>query len=800
MKYSEISEEQLFRTSFEQSPACMGRAGLDGVILEANLAFCRWLGYERNELVGKNTRDITHLGDLNATVTKLGEMGAPGGARFTMEKRYLRKDGHAVWACLQGATVLDDDGSPQYIEFVIQDITDRKLVEEELRNSEKKSRTCLEYSPVCTKIVDLDLKLQYMSRAGTSSLQIADVSLLYGKPYPLDFYPESFKTPMTANLKRSIETGDVVTQEAPVVDVEGNDVWFHSTIVPVTSDDGSAEYLVVVSADITERKQSEATFDAVIKSTAESTGNRLFANVTEGLCDLLGADCALVSEFVEGNEARTLAMQLDGKEVPEHRYALEVTPCAEVVDKGFCFYSDGAAKLFPEDKVLGELAAEGYVGTSLRSTNGNVVGVLCAMSRNRLALPPRAREILEIMALRATGEIERRRSEKDAADIKERLFQAQKMESLGQLAGGLAHDINNMLTAITGISSLMLDELDQQHALYADVKTILESCNRGHDLTRNLLGFARGGKYIPRRIRLDRVIDNTEQLIRRTFVKGIVLRKQVALDLHPIHADAGQISHALLNVCLNAADAMGERGILTVACKNVEVEAEQPEAGTSLVMGSYVQLSVTDTGHGMDQKTLARVFEPFFTTKPQDKGSGLGLSMVYGTINNHGGDVRIASEEGRGTTVKILLPAAQPPASDAPILTNPEPTVRKTGTVLLVDDERTVLKVGTRILQRIGYDTITAENGEAALKLYRQRGEDISFVILDLAMPVMDGTETFRRLHELDPKVLVLISSGYFKDTRVEQLLERGAIGFVQKPYTRNSIEVEIDKALKRSN
>ena len=395
---------------------------------------------------------------------------------------------------------------------------------------------------------------------------------------------------------------------------------------------------------------------------------------------------------------------------------------------------------------------------------------------------------------------ERKRAEEEKTRLTEQLHQAQKMRSLGQLAGGVAHDINNMLSVVMGSASILLDDVRQHGAQesngarIADLENILIACERGRDLTFNLLGFARGGKYQPVRVSLNQAVRQTSELLTRTIPKGIAIQLRLAPDDSgvEVEADQGQMSHTLLNLSLNAIDAMGESGTLSFATEAVTLGSEDVEATPDLEPGSFSVLTVSDTGQGMSVETMARAFEPFFTTKPSGQGTGLGLAMVYGTIKNHGGIVKLHSEPGQGTTVTVLLPALRRSPTETRKPDGNTTTVQGSGTVLVVDDEEHVGVVVARMLHRLGYETLVVASGQAAVDLYRARSGEIAFVLLDLLMPVMDGAEVFRLLREISPDARVFICSGRFGDSRVETLLAQGASGFVQKPFALASLSATV--------
>jgi PAS domain S-box-containing protein len=362
----------------------------------------------------------------------------------------------------------------------------------------------------------------------------------------------------------------------------------------------------------------------------------------------------------------------------------------------------------------------------------------------------------------------------------ERQFQqAQKMEAVGTLAGGIAHDFNNLLMGIQGRVSLMLMGMDDEHRHFTHVSGIEEAVKRGAYLAKQLLGFARGGKYEVKPTDLNNLLAKSSDMLGRAK-KEIRIHRKYEKGIWTVEVDRGQIEQALLNLFVNAWQAMHEGGDLYLETKNVKLGKEYTKA-FHVEPGNYVRISCTDTGVGMDEATRQRVFEPFFTTKKLGEGTGLGLASAYGIIKNHGGIIDVYSEPGHGATFTIYLPT-----SDREIIKDKVPSadlLKGKETVLLVDDEPMVMEVGKEMLTALGYKVIPAATGEEALDLYEKSRGKIHMVVLDLIMPDMGGGEVYERLKEMNPKVKVLLSSGYSVDGQANEILKQGCDGFIQKPF-----------------
>jgi len=377
-----------------------------------------------------------------------------------------------------------------------------------------------------------------------------------------------------------------------------------------------------------------------------------------------------------------------------------------------------------------------------------------------------------------------------------KLLQAQKMESIGTLAGGIAHDFNNLLMGIQGHTSLALMKLKKSDPLYEHIKTIEDLVMSGASLTKQLLGFARGGKYEVQRADLNDLIKKTSQTIGRTK-KEIKIHHNLEDHLWPADIDQGQIEQVLMNLFINAWQAMPGGGDLYIETKNTIVD-ENRFKSYSGNGGRYVKISVTDTGVGMDEKTRERIFEPFFTTKEMGRGTGLGLASVYGIIKNHNGFINVYSEKGQGSTFNIYFPASdKKTGKESPSET--DAAVDKSSsreTILIVDDEDMILDVAGEMLKTLNYTVITAQNGPAAIEMYQRQQENIDLVILDMVMPDMGGGEVFDTIKKINPGAKVLLSSGYSLNGKAGKIIERGCDGFIQKPFTMSDISKQVRKIL----
>jgi PAS domain S-box-containing protein len=380
--------------------------------------------------------------------------------------------------------------------------------------------------------------------------------------------------------------------------------------------------------------------------------------------------------------------------------------------------------------------------------------------------------------------------------LEEQLRQSQKMEAIGRLAGGVAHDFNNLLTIINGYSQLVLEDLEPQNPSRVQVEEISKAGERAAALTRQLLAFSRRQVLQPQVLNLNAAVSNMGKMLKRLIGEDIELDVHLEDPLHQVKADPGQIEQVLMNLVVNARDAMPAGGKLTIETSNVELDSAYSQTHATVVPGSYVMIAVTDSGTGMDDATRAHVFEPFFTTKPKGKGTGLGLATVYGIIKQSGGYIWLYSERGHGTTFKIYFPVSEGNVQPTTSRTPKRVDIEGNETILLVEDQEEVRTLAQLMLETKGYTVLSAAGPLKALHIVSQRKDCIHLLLTDVVMPAMNGTELAQKLIALCPEMKVVYMSGYTDDSVVRHGMLGIGMYYIQKPFTPEGLVGKVREAL----
>ncbi len=583
----------------------------------------------------------------------------------------------------------------------------------------------------------------------------------------------------------------------PLQDASGRPLGLIATLDRRPRDDGEQVSRVLerfrdrVAANLESRRALQE-LQVIHETISAPSSSDTFRAVVRSLARAMHVKVALVAERLPqpGGRVRTLAVCRDGEIGENYEYDLAGSPCAQIYVDGVVVVPSDVAEAFPDFAMLQELGAEAFAGIALEDTDGERIGHVSILHDRPLHANIHEHSLFRVLAARAGAELMRVRAEEKRRTVERNLLEAQKMESLGLLAGGIAHDFNNLLVGILGTASLALKESPEHSPLRTFLHEIQTSAERAAELARQMLAYSGKGHFVVTTLDLNELVSEMGHLLQVSIAKKIVLRFDFDRSIPGVVADPTQLRQVVMNLVLNAAEAIGERsGVIAIATGLVRASrAELDEAilGRNRPEGEYVCLEVADTGTGMDAETLVQIFDPFFTTK--FTGRGLGLAVVHGIVNGHEGALWVESEPGRGTKFRLFLSPAQEPTAVAEEPPDEESEWRGEGLVLVVDDEETVRVAAGRLLESIGFDVLAAEDGERAVELFRKCPGDFRAVLLDMTMPRLDGQEAFRAMRAVRGDVRVLLMSGYTEKEATRRFSGQGLAGFLQKPFTVNDM------------
>ncbi len=758
-EHGQLEQEQkmsgeMFKIVTESAADAIFVTDQKGNYVYVNLAASNLLGYSFDELTNMNIADISLDAETEKNVQNFEKLLKDG--KLSYELFLIRKDGSIFYSDLNAVTL------PNGLVYgSCRDITTSKQLEKRFSESEKNSRAWLEHSPVCTKIVDLDFNLQYMSTAGIDGLNIDDITTFYGKPYPFDFYPESFRSLMIGNLERVKETGEIIEQEGSVVDVDGSELWFHSTLVPINGEDDQIDYIIVVSVDITERKQAEellATEKERLTVTLRSIGDGVITTDIHGRIVFVNRVAEQLTGWTQS--------EAQGEPLPKVlRIINEITrrPCKNPVEKVLA--TGLSIELANHTVLLSRDGSERVIsdsGAPIKNKNGVTVGVVLVF-----------RDMTEKMK------------------IQDVLQRTAKLNSLGILAGGIAHDFNNLLGSIYGNIDLANDSSSDPKVSNYLEKT-LDSLDRARDLTGQLLTFAKGGDPVQKIGPLFPFVK--ECALFALSGSNISCRFDVPPDLWLCNFDKNQIGQVIDNLVINAQQAMPLGGTIELSARNTELKDKGPG---EIEDGRYVKISIRDYGVGVPKEMVAHIFDPFFTTKT--KGHGLGLATCHSIINRHGGRVDVESYQGQGSTFHVYLPATDYPASSSQ--TKATGKHHGKGTILVMDDEEAVRDVIGNILESLGYTAVCKDNGRDTIEFFAEANVEkhrIEAMFLDLTIPGgMGGKEVIVEVRKLNREIPVFVLSGYAVDPIMANPAEYGFTASMCKPFRKTELVRLLSKHLR---
>ncbi|MCX6144923.1 MAG: PAS domain S-box protein [Ignavibacteriales bacterium] len=755
-----------FRKVFEEGPVGMMMVTLQGEIIKVNNAFCAMVGYPETELRRLTIDGVTHPDDVRKDLERMQLLLSGEIATYRTEKRFMTKRGDVIWGLLTASVVKEADGTPLYGLRIVEDITARKRGEEELEQSLSVLRATFEATPASIMVVDLQ------GRLINYNLRVVD---MWGIPQDLLMDRDekkiiNFMLKQVEDRESFLSTikGAYAHPEVESFDVvrltDGRVIERYSKPQRVA---GKTVGKVWAFLDSTERIRSEERIRASeekYRTLFEESKDVVFISTPGG-------------RFLDINQA---GVELFGYSSKEELLSADISRDLYTVP-------------VDREKAHRVLEREGYIKdhpTVARTKDGRSLVVLETTTTVR---GPTGEVIAYRGILRDVTEQRR---------LEDQLRQVQRMESVGTLAGGIAHDFNNILSIAVGYLARLDGPDVSQEAKAHTLESIRKALARGTGLVQQLLTFARKTSGVFEAVWVNEVIRDFTKLLSDTFPPNIHFELDLDENLPLLLADAGQLQQAMLNLCINARDAIMEQesferlgGTVSIDSSVVDRDALIERFPTAKE-DRYVLIRVRDTGSGMDESTKGRIFEPFFTTKPQGKGTGLGLAVVYGVVNGHQGFVDVDSARGKGTAISLYFPVQPVEAPVAPDKSMIEPPRGAGQTVLVVEDEEMLLDLLETLLEEQGYRVLTARDGQEAVDIYRQFGDGISIVLSDMGLPKLGGWEVFRQMKEMNPKVRCILASGYFDPDLRVQMVKEGAVDFVQKPYVPNVILARIGEVI----
>jgi len=791
--------EKRFLELYESLRDGSATVDMSGWIIESNTAFQNMLGYGHDELRSLTYNDFTPPKWHAVEEKIINDQVLTRGFSDLYEKEYIHKDGTVFPVELYTYLRKDRAGNPAGLWTIVRDITGRKNSEKHIQEANQRLRAKEQE----VRAVNQQLKAsEQQLRAANQQLiasekevrevndylekifsTTADGILVSGPDYKivkvnkamlemlgyeesemLGQSPRKFGPQDKKRLERHdivfndfLKKGSLHNWETVCVKKDGTHVPIETNLTLMKDNDGNMSGVVANIRNITERKKAEAErarLSAAVEQTAEAV-------------IILGPDGRI--QYVNQSMEKMTG------------FCLEEVRGINPFKRRQGVYDEEVYQNIWEHVLSGRVWTGGAVQVKKDGSQYDVESVISPLRDASGAI---------------SGFVITSRDVTHELKLQTQLQQAQKMEAIGTLAGGIAHDFNNLLTGIQGNSSLILLDITPDHPHYKRLKNIEQLVKSGGELTRQLLGFARGGKYEIKTTDINRFIQQGLDMFGRTK-KEIAIHTRYQEGLWTVDIDRGQIEQVLMNLYINAWQAMPDGGDLYVATENKTIDASYVKP-YKINHGKYIKISLTDSGIGMDDETQQKIFEPFFTTKEKGLGTGLGLASVYGIIKNHGGFIDVHSEVNKGSTFTLYLPASQ-----KDLITEhkqEDKMVTGSGTILIVDDEEMIRDICTTVLKGLGYRVVSAGTGREALDVYEQQKDIIDLVILDMILPGISGGDIYRMLKNINPAVKVLLSSGYSINGQASALLDRGCNGFIQKPFGLETLSKKVKEILDRDD
>jgi PAS domain S-box-containing protein len=764
-----MKSEEKYRLLIENQTDLVVKVDLEGKFQFISPSYCEMFKKTKEELLGKKFIPLVHEDDREATTTAMNALYHPPYTAY-IEQRAMTKDGWR-WLAWMDTAVLDENMNVVAIIGVGRDITERKQAEDALRENELFLKTLLDTIPIPVYYKDRKGKFIGVNKAFTTSLGATREQLI-GKTV-LDISPPEIAEIHCATDDELLKSGGTQRYELKWKDsngVHGGTAIFNKTVV--ADDRGAAMGIICAALDITERKKNE---ELLQQRTYDLSKRVKELNCLYDISKLVEKTDISLEEILQG------IVDL----IPPSWQYPEIT-CSRVIYEGKEYKTENFKET--ESKQANDIIVHGERVGSIE------IYYLEEMPEvDEGPFLKEERDLINVITERLDHIIERIQAEEEKTKLNNQLQQAKKMETIGTLAGGIAHQFNNALSIITmGIDMIETDSAGNEN-IENHTHQMKDSAHRMAQLAGKLLAYARGGKYQAKTLSMNDLAKNT-LLLSHLLDPGIEIKTDLTPDPLNIHADRNQIEMLLSAILSNTSEAIEGKGYLLISTKKVEIDADFIESHPGLKPGPYVCLTAEDNGKGMDKETIGRIFEPFFTTKFE--GRGLGMAAAYGIAKNHDGWISVDSELDKGTTVRIYLPSVEIPVKE-----DRKPKLKTAGnqgagTILVIDDDAMVMKVTRVMLKRLNYRVLEAKTGQEAIDVAKTFEGGIDLAILDFIMPDMDGTAVYPFLMEARPDLKVIVASGCSIDGPVQKILDAGAEDYIQKPFATAEISEKLEKTL----
>ncbi len=547
-----------------------------------------------------------------------------------------------------------------------------------------------------------------------------------------------------------------------------------------------------------ENQEKEHIIQTLIKGLAQATGLQAFDNIITGVCQWLGFEHGLIARVNNtDNFIETVSLFVDQQKAQNISQPLAGSAFDVVLGKGELTIDKDICLLFPHQQYLQDLQAQGFIGCTLNNSESEPIGILCFISKSDVSPPARMAMVLDLVAAKASSELERILAEQEKVALEEHLRQAQKMEAIGTLAGGIAHDFNNILTGIIGYSEMAQKELADLPDIHKKVSKVLQAGHRAKELVQQILTFSRHTEEEKKVCKITLIVKEAMHLLRATIPTSIEFERNIDPSCGLVRAVPSQMHQVVMNLCTNASNSMLENGgVLSVSLTNVTI-SDQQSFTDGLHPGDYVCLQVVDTGHGIPKESISRIFEPYYTSSAAKGGTGLGLSLVHGIVKGHHGFIDVQSTEQHGSVFKIYLPIYREKENEAEAIDSTEDfLLGGDERILVVDDEELIVQFTLEILQSCGYAVIIANDGYEALELFKQNPMGYDLIFTDMTMPKMNGLDLVLQCNAIRPEIPTILCTGYNDQVTHDLAMASGVTEFLLKPVPAGELCKVIRKCL----